>query len=91
MPMQPTDNNTDKMKRKPSDAPARIKPAQEDGKEDPQANYGFGQRATVDPDGQVTERQEYSEDGLPRTERYGVDKDRHHKFDDLPDDVYPRH
>lgn len=83
-----TGNNTDKVKKKPADIAGRIKdkPAYERTEEDVNQNYGFEQGADVDTHAEVTQRQEYAADGLPRTDRYSVDKvGRKNTYSDDPD------
>lgn len=81
-------NTTDKTKEKPADIAGRIKekPSYERTEEDVQTNYGFDQKADMDTEGEVTQRQEFAADGLPKTQQYSVDKGgRRHTYDSKPD------
>lgn len=59
-------NDTDKLKDKRTD--------KERATDEQLRNYGFGQNARLDTAREVTEEQEYAADGLPRTQKYSVDK-----------------
>ena len=86
--MKTQQNNTDKTKEKPADVAGRIKekPAYERTDEDVQTNYGFDQKADMDAAGEVTQRQEYTADGLPKMDKYSVDKvGRRHTYDSDPE------
>ncbi len=72
MPIKP--NNTDKVKKSqqdekhPSEHPGDVE------RDHGVTRYGAGQGADFNPDGDVTEPQEYKSGGLPRTDKYSVDK-----------------
>lgn len=78
MSAQPTENTSDKLKNKPSDNAGKSKDVKErpwdQRADDTQRNYGFSQGAELNTAGEETERQEYTADGLPRTQTYSVDK-----------------
>ena len=65
MPIQPS-SNTDKVKKQPADITGRVKDKPTYERDDQNANYGFEQAADINPEGEVTQRQEYDADGLPR-------------------------
>ena len=78
MPTQSTENTSDKIKNKPADTGEKANAVKErpwDGRaDDTQRNYGFSQGAELNTAGEETETQEYTADGLPRTQAYSVDK-----------------
>ena len=81
-------NNSDKIGNMPEKGAGRIKekPSYERTDADIQQNYGFGHKADVDTHGEVTQRQEYTADGLPKMDKYTVDKvGRRHTYDSEPD------
>ena len=85
--MKSPQNNTDKTKKQPADIAGKIKekPSYERTEEDAQMNYGFDQKADMDAEGEVTQRQEYAKGGLPKTQQYSVDKvGRSHDYDSKP-------
>lgn len=85
MPMQ-SGNDTDKMKKRPVDIAGKTVRENEDQKEPNQANYGFSHGAELDTEREETEKQEYTSDGLPRTQQYSFDKvGRSHERNDGPD------
>ena len=85
--MKPQENNTDKTKKQPADIAGKIKekPSYERTEEDVQTNYGFDHKADMDSEGEITQRQEYTADGLPKMDKYSVDKvGRRHTYDAEP-------
>lgn len=66
MPNKNQPNNTDKADRKQADKERAV--------EEQLRNYGFGGRAELDTKREETEEQEYAANGLPRMDKYSVDK-----------------
>lgn len=71
MPIKP--NNTDKIdtskdRKHPSENPADVE------RDSGVTRYGIGQAASFNPDADVTDKQEYTKDGLPRMDKYMHDK-----------------
>lgn len=86
--MKSQENNTGKVKKQPADIAGKIKekPSYERAEEDQQTNYGFDQKADMDSGGEVTQHQEYNAEGLPKMDKYSVDKvGRRHTYDTEPD------
>lgn len=91
MPVQPKDTSLDKLKKAGPDVlnSGSRKKDQKDEEypqddadlgienEPNQVNYGFGQDAELNTEGEQTEAQEYQADGLPRTNKYSVDNTVH--------------
>lgn len=78
MAVQSNDMNTDKIKKPGPDVfgkKERVKERPSDNRtDDVNTNYGFSNGAELDTGAEETEDQEYMADGLPRTQKYSIDK-----------------
>ena len=74
MPLKPQD--TDKLKTPPADVfgGQRKKKQEQETARDIRVGYGAARDAELNTAAEVTEEQEYAADGLPRTQKYSVDK-----------------
>lgn len=71
MPIKP--NNTDKVE-KPTDKKHPAEHPVDVERDSGVTRYGAGQGASFNPDADITDKQEYKADGLPRMDKYGQDK-----------------